>query len=237
MAEGVYNLAYSTSSGKAYFDDSDWGMIYEFDPEAGTVEVLNTLGETSGMVVDEAAGALIAIQGGGLVSIDVTTGAVTVISDGSTGSGPTFSSPHGLSVNAARTVAWILDHNLDALFRVDLSTGAREIVADATIGTGESLEDFSKLVVDDSAGKAYLTRAQLYASSDAPNGLIIVDLATGDRVLMDQDSNASRSPLAWPDSIIRDSATGLLYLSDPRMKAIVVVDPITGCNGVRSAAQ
>ena len=237
MAEGVYNLAYSTSSGKAYFDDSDWGMIYEFDPEAGTVEVLNTLGETSGMVVDEAAGALIAIQGGGLVSIDVTTGAVTVISDGSTGSGPKFSSPHGLSVNAARTVAWILDHNLDALFRVDLATGARKIVADATIGTGESLEDFGKLVVDDSAGKAYLTRAQLYASSDAPNGLIIVDLATGDRVLMDQDSNASRSPLAWPDSIIRDGATGLLYLSDPRMQAIVVVDPVTGCNGVRSAAQ
>lgn len=237
LGDGIYHLAYSTSSGKAYFDDSDTGMIYVFDPVAGTVEILNTQNETAGMVVDEAAGALLAIQGNRLVSIDMTTGTATIISDGSTGSGPAFSNLFGLAVNAARTVAWTVDSDLEALFRVDLATGARTIVADPTTGTGETLEDVSGLAVDEARGEAYLTLARRYGISDDPSGILIVDLATGDRALMDQESDASRSPLAFPGYIVRDGSTGLLYLSDLLMQAIVVVDPITGCNGVRSAAQ
>jgi hypothetical protein len=234
LGDGIYHLAYSTSSGKAYFDDSDWGMICVFDPVAGTVEILNTQNETAGMVVDEAAGALLAIQGNRLVSIDMTTGTATMISDESTGSGPAFSNLFGLAVNAARTVAWTVDSDLEALFRVDLATGARTIVADPTTGTGETLEDVGGLAVDEARGEAYLTLARGYGSSD-PSGILIVDLATGDRALMDQESDASRSPLAFPGYIVRDGSTGLLYLN--ASQAIVVVDPITGCNGVRSAAQ
>jgi hypothetical protein len=233
-----YNLAYSPMSGKAYFNHEDTPAIYVFDPVAGTVDVLSALGSTEGMVVDDAAGALLAIQDDSLVSIDMTTGAITTISGGTSGSGPGFSSLwSGLAVNADRTVAWTQDSDLEAVFRVDLATGARTIVSDPSTGTGDTLENIFGLVVDEALGKAYLVRSRTTGTSDDPNGVVIVDLATGDRTLMYQDSATSRSPLTAPRSIVRDEDTGLLYLGDILMEAIVVVDPITGCNGVRSAAQ
>lgn len=70
----------------------------------------------------------------GIISVDAETGERSLVSGGSTGAGPAFTTPHGLALGPGDTLL-VADTDADAVLSVDLSSGDREELADAATGT------------------------------------------------------------------------------------------------------
>jgi hypothetical protein len=69
-----------------------------------------------------------------IISVDLNTGARTIISNDVTGTGPSFTLPSGLALGPAGTL-FVADNGglttSDAIFSVDIASGGRTIIADA----------------------------------------------------------------------------------------------------------
>ena len=66
---------------------------------------------------------------------NLSTGARTIISSSTVGSGPQFDIPSFIQVNVAESTAYVGDSGLDAVLAVDLATGTRTIISDASTGS------------------------------------------------------------------------------------------------------
>jgi DNA-binding beta-propeller fold protein YncE len=114
-------------------------------------------------------------------SVDALTGDRTILSGYSVGYGPSFAAPLGVAVDASTGRALVLDSGLLAMVAVDTATGDRTVLtsgsADA-VGTGPLFRDPRDLVVDP------VRKIAFTANGNAMNGILIVDLVSGDRLLL-----------------------------------------------------
>jgi probable HAF family extracellular repeat protein len=106
----------------------------------------------------------------GLVVVDPTTGNRTILSDNTTGTGPDFSNPEGVTIEPDGN---LLVSNLDAhgdgsIFRVDPATGNRTILSGVTHGTVVDL--YLSYGIVETGGTIYVGAAQSILAVDPTSG-------------------------------------------------------------------
>lgn len=144
---------------------------------------------------------------GVLLSVDLASGARTVISGGSAGSGPAFGQPRALTFDAGSEVAGVparflvVDAELGALFAVDPANGDRAVISDASTGAGPALGAPVSVALE--LGDSGPTGRALVLDSN-PAALLAVDLETGDREEISGPNAGDGAPLAAPLSVIME---------------------------------
>lgn len=168
---------------------------------------------------------------GAVYRLDPRTGQLTVVSSGSSGSGPVLVYPVDVAVEAdgslvvtdfADLVAGSAHSN--RLMRVDPATGARTIVADAGRGAGPLLSG--------PRGIAVGTDGTLFVTNGSGRPAVIrVDPTTGDRA----DASTGTGPaFAAPYGIVTESDGRLAVTESGRAGAVLRLDPLTGDRSVVS---
>jgi DNA-binding beta-propeller fold protein YncE len=156
-----------------------------------------------------------------LIAVDLVSGARSIFSDATHGTGPAFGQAQGLHVLEAQGRVFVADSGLIALLSVDLETGDRSIVSDANRGGGPELGLPESVSFDPASGDALVFDAQF-------ERLLRVDLVTGDRAIV---SDAS-SPGPRPESLISVAArldpSGRALVADSRAGRIFAIDLTTG---------
>jgi streptogramin lyase len=172
-----------------------------------------------------------------LYRIDPSTGARSVVSSSTTGSGPSFVSPLDVSVDASGDLI-VVDESLAAIFRVDPITGNRSIVSGCNdvgcgslSGSGGAFSSPHDLFID-AGGNGVLLDTALEAAMS-------VDLTTGDRVVLSASGVGSGTGFTVPRNVTID-ANGNILISDSGTTSnapglIIRVDPLTGQRTVVSS--
>jgi len=153
------------------------------------------------------------------IRVDPATGARSVASGYSIGSGTIFANGRGAHYDAAgkRVLGW--DPGLAQLIAVSLVDGARTILSGATIGNGPAPNGAWDMVV--TAGKAFLANN---------TEIRAIDLASGDRSIV-SSSMVGQGPALMPsfgpqDSITSDLSGQTLWVLNN--KRLLRVDVATG---------
>ena len=163
-----------------------------------------------------------------LYTIDLATGDRSVLSDGGTGTGTTFSSPVGLDVDVGNDRILVADYSGGGrLLAVDPVTGDRTILSDST-----ELPAFSGpsgVIYDPAFNRAIVT-------NEFSNALVAVDLTTGVRSGF-SSSTAGAGPLfSSPTDIVLDLANDRYLVASVSSDAIFAVDRNTGNRSILSDA-
>ena len=107
--------------------------------------------------------------------VDRVSGNRTIVSDATTGAGPSLSQlQSGLALSADESKAYVIDFNSGVL-EVDLATGNRVVLAGPTIGSGPRIQN----------GIAFGSAPdRMFSIPFGGFALLEVDLDTGDRVIV-----------------------------------------------------
>lgn len=204
------------------------------DTQALETEVL--LPNPWGLAVDSINSRAFTIANEGLVEIDLGEGSRTVVSSADSGIGS------GLGVNNGRGVAFdpdnnrvlIADSSRRALIGVDLATGDRTVLSDAefswegdqVVGNGPGFGHPLDVVLGPSGTRAYVLDGGSYAGGK--EAVFEVDLATGDRSVLSDDTHGTGLNFDLPVSMDLDEARSWLVVTDDGQDAVFAVDLSTG---------
>ena len=169
-----------------------------------------------------------------LIAIDIDSGARTILSDASTGTGVNLSlgiNDASVALDSANNRVLVTDSGLVAVIAIDLDTGDRNILSNnsAGIGSGTDLQQTTAPITLDS-GRALLTDSGLDA-------LVAINLATGDRVILSSASVGTGSNLQNPRGITLDSGANRALVVDTSLDALVAIDLTSGDRTILSDAQ
>jgi sugar lactone lactonase YvrE len=189
--------------------------------------LLPFLGPT-GMAV-ESSGTLVVVDNDlqAVVRVDPQTGARTIVSDATTGSGTPLRIPDSIAVEATGMLVVVSlsgsGSETDAVMRVDPQTGARTIVSDATTGSGPP---FGPLALQ---GIAVAPTGDLVVIDATHDTVVRVDAITGDRTVISSSAVIGSGPALFSESIAA-GATGPLFVAGRGF--LFQVDPHTGMRRV-----
>jgi len=144
-----------------------------------------------------------------LLAIDVASGNRTVVSSESIGSGPPIFGAHAMVYDAGR----LLVTRPDTLFAIDPVTGDRTELAGPDVGRGPDIGDGHSILLD-GAGHAILADT---------NSFMTIDLATGDRSLLEITGGPG---LQMAGCILDEHRVA--WCSDLYLGALVAVDTTPG---------
>lgn len=162
-----------------------------------------------------------------LVAMDLATGNRTTLSDATTGSGTQLSAPVALALNRANQRAYAMDGYAANLIQVDLATQARSVIYSSNVGTGAAGYDSNGVVVQPAAG----IPTSLYFISWSQNAVIRVDLSTGNRTIISDNSTGGATNFTFPTDMILDTRTGSTnqaFVLDNGSNSILSVNLVTG---------
>lgn len=169
----------------------------------------------------------------GIMVVDLATGARSVLSDGSTGTGPALRSGlRSLVYDGANTRLIVAEAHFDGatdrwdarLLAVSLSTGDRIRLADASVGTGPLTEPIAFVGFRDDGALLLHDRFE---------GLVAVDLGSGDRTLVRGELSVGEGPrLDNLEGIALDHAGGRLLVGDAGRRELISIDLSTGDRSV-----
>jgi hypothetical protein len=114
------------------------------------------------------------------VDIDVetaTAGNRALLSDQTTGAGPSFGRPIAVGWDPGLEQALVIDADLAALIGVDVTSGDRVVLSSADVGKGPPMLAPTAVVWDPTSTRVLVLDAQLHA-------VLAVDPVTGDRVIL-----------------------------------------------------
>lgn len=180
--------------------------------------------------IDSAGQVVVADPGdAALVSVNLATGARTVLSGGPAGTGPAFAAPKGVAFDPGDGTATaparylVVDEDANALFAVDPANGARTIISDAATGTGPELGAPQGVTLElDANGR---TGRALVVTAD-PAALYSVDLTTGERKEISGPNEGDGSLLSAPLSVLMELRKVSQPAVDPTVDATPVATPL-----------
>lgn len=186
---GPRDIAAMKDRNVAYIADWDLGALFEVDLDTGDRAVVSDQAHGSGPSIEGPLGvaldeegrhAYVTLQEGGAVSkIDLSTGQRTVVSDAARGSGPFLHAPIDVALDSGADgdQILVLDLGISGILRVDAGSGDRTGTSGALIGSGPLLTDVASMAIHARRDLALVVDAHL-------NALVLVDLVTGDRVIV-----------------------------------------------------
>ena len=179
-----------------------------------------------------AAGELFVGAADRLMQVDPSTGNRVVVSDNSTGDGPSLLSAKALAVDVTGDIVWLHSQlspsfPATAVFRIDAATGNRHVLSSDSVGTGPPFRSAEALAVEPE-GSVVVTDA-------ASGALIRVNSITGDRTFLSGGPIGTGPPLACPVGLAIEP-TGTLVLPAACPAGIIRVDTNTGDRAIVSDA-
>ena len=164
----------------------------------------------------------------GVVSVDLATGDRTIVSaDGTRGTGVDISSPRDIDLDLTNNRALVVGTVVDAVVAVDLSTGDRTILSSTSTGAGAAFSSLRGITIDAANNRALVSEA-----ANGFEGVIAVDLATGDRTeLSGQNEGMTIDSGADFDStrgVVIDAVNNRLVAVDDAITSLVAIEPTTG---------
>jgi hypothetical protein len=205
-------------------DDSAVSVI-AVDPDTGVYSVLSdsthgggtNFTSVAGIEVDGSRALVVDTAMDALFAVDLTNGVRTIISkDGVAGSGVNLDAPLDIAIDAYNRQAYIISQFNDSLFRVNLDTGERTLVSSATIGSGTMMDGPTYITLDLQRNLAVVR--PLFAPF---NGLMLIDLDTGDREFRDLIGGVVPHFLS---GLATDPATGRIYTVNRDLDSIGIYD-------------
>jgi len=159
-----------------------------------------------------------------LLTVDLATGARSIVSGGGVGTGPSLSA-NSFTIDEANNRAFLccIGGQMGTLLAVDLASGDRSIIADGNTGTGPAIIGSNDLVLDSANNRLLLAN-----SRSGDQKVLAVDLASGDRTVISSPSVGTGPALALPYDITLDAANNRVFLVDSTLDAIVEVDLASG---------
>tara|TARA_R110002096_G_scaffold161007_2_gene327344 strand:- start:9277 stop:14652 length:5376 start_codon:yes stop_codon:yes gene_type:complete len=228
-----------TSNNRALFAANSDDAIYSVDLTTGDrARLSDNQGIGSGTLfgdpwdVSVVAGgdeALVLDNTAGVMRVDLVSGDRQVESGPAQGNGPIWSYALSIEVNEASNEAYVLDYTTDALYSVDLANnGDRTIVSDNTgIGTGINFNIPYNMDLDAANNRLW------YADYGA-DVIATIDLVTGDRTVIADNSSASSVPLSNPYYIALDLANDRIFVYDIIVTGVIVIDLSSGQRAIAS---
>lgn len=162
-----------------------------------------------------------------IVAVDLTSGMRTVVADNNTGTGTTLSQVNSLAYDSANQLMYFsIRSGINAGIHVmDMSNSNRTLVSGFTRGSGTSFGRISTITHD-------TVNDTLYVGDEFLNAIFQVDIATGNRTIISDDSNGTGPSLASPVRIIIASGNSLLVADSNNSVnsngSIIDVDPTNG---------
>jgi hypothetical protein len=157
-----------------------------------------------------------------VVRVDPVTGDRTIVSDASTGIGPTFEHFGGIAVEGSGDLL-VVDNTLDVIIRIDPITGDRTIISGSGTGSGPEFENPFGIAIE-ASGDLVVADGGLFGSVD---GVFRVDPVTGNRTII-SDGTTGTGPLFEAPSTIAVEPTGDLLIADLQSTDVYRVDASTG---------
>jgi hypothetical protein len=186
------------------------------------------------VAVDPALGlAYVTDQGARAVyAVDLVSGDRTIVSDAVTGAGIALLEPLGVALDPLARLL-VADAGHDALVLVDPVSGDRAALPAASLGDGVKLRAPTGVAKLRSPGGAYLI-------TDAEHDAVVaIDPVTRDRsILSDATTGAGvafQEPLGIEiESLTQPVSSERVFVVDQGLRAVLVVDPVTGDRAVVS---
>ncbi|MFI5402081.1 MAG: hypothetical protein ACHQ1G_04020, partial [Planctomycetota bacterium] len=172
----------------------------------------------SGLAVDGARAIVCDVAERALVALDLFTGQWTVLSDDLTGAGAPLERPQAVALLPAGRVA-VADAIASAVVVVDLATGDRTTLAPLTFPP--------VAVAFDAANGRILALGS--------NALVAVDPGTGGVTIVASLGKGGGPLLQGANAVSCDAATGVAYVTDGVLAAVLAVDPVSGDRTVVSS--
>lgn len=175
--------------------------------------------------------ALVADSGlGAIISVDLLTGARTVISDSATvNGGVLFDDLQQITLDSANNQVFVLDAALKAILKVNLNTGVRTLVSDChSAGSDTGFYVPQSLVFNTASNRIFVAE---YGNQNYSAGVTSVELANGDCTVLANDFVPNANPLfefSDPTDITLDATQANAFLVDTSLRAVVTVSLTSG---------
>ena len=227
------DLVYVIDNGRVVAMDFATGNIWDVtSSRAGSG---SSIGSARALAYDPATKTHYLADSGGkkVLSFDPATGDRTVVSSASVGTGTEFSNRMSdLAWDAANNRLFAADNGV--LYSVDVSTGNRTEASSATVGTGDN-PGFGRINVNAAGTVAYASVWRKISRQPGWHEAFSVDLATGDRTLLSNQSVGSGpAPSTEPTSVL-DEANNRMLLTDRGGSRVLALDLSSGVRSVFSS--
>ena len=193
--ESPWGIVLDSAGTTAYVMDASVDALFSIDLSTGDRTIVSS-GDTSpavgtgpafefprGIAINSA-GTMAYVTSyslGALISVDLTTGDRTIVSNSGTGAGNLLKRPVGVVLNSTDTIAYLLDAIEGILFSVDLSNGNQTVISGSDRGEGINLSP-RDMVLNPIGDTAYVISRR----SISRPALLSVNLSTGDRFIVSQ---------------------------------------------------
>ena len=159
-----------------------------------------------------------------VLSVDVDSGTLDLISGQGTGTGSVFTFPRDIGLDTANNRALVTNTGTipaeAALLAVDLSNGDRSIISDAASG-GVPLQSPTALALD-------LVNNRAFVSDSATQSVMSINLTSGESTTISGPGVGSGSGLIFVAQMAFDSDGSRLLVIDEGQAALIAVDVATG---------
>lgn len=166
-----------------------------------------------------------------LLTVDLSSGDRSILSDASIGAGPDLIVDRGSAYDAANNRLFISSD--DVVMQVDASSGDRSIIASAAIGSGINLVSAQDIVIDSDNNRLLINDRGLDA-------IVAVDISNGDRSLISGDTGGlarGNGPLFSENfGLLVDAQNHIAYVVDVDYPAVFIVDLISGDRAIFSSS-
>ncbi len=164
-----------------------------------------------------------------IIRVDPATGDRSVVSDNSTGTGPSFGNFGGIAVDSQGFI--LVTDQTNGVVRIDPLTGNRMVVSGGSIGSGPSFSTFL-------SGISVAANGDLLVADSLPNTLFRVDATTGDRSVVSSNSVGSGPAFgsSSPRGVAVDDAAGDAFATDISNDVLLRIDLDTGDRSIASGA-
>jgi DNA-binding beta-propeller fold protein YncE len=157
-----------------------------------------------------------------LLSVNLTTEAIEIVSDNNLHTGPMFSSPVDVAVDRANNQVYVLDQTIPEIFVVDLTDGSRSILPT----TGDP--DTTFIALKDATLDTLNNR--LLVSDISRDMIIAVDLTTSERSVISSGTYPnSHNAFSYATELVIDPIEQTrAWVSERGLNGILMLDLVTG---------
>jgi len=237
-------IALDASSNQLYFEEGYSDSVFSLDlslspQSAEDVGMVSTPGfpnyenlpsTLTSLKLDSANDRLVAIDmsAASVQSIDIETGARTILSDnGAGGSGPLMPGPITMDADFANNRVFVVDFKSASLFEVNTLTGDRSLISGPT--TPDAVNPFDQLRAVAYDAVTDVNNPRFYVADSSVDAIFLVDAVTGARtILSDNTTPDATNPFNTPSGIQMDLDNNRILISDRGTDQILAVDITTG---------
>jgi sugar lactone lactonase YvrE len=182
------------------------------------------------------------LEGDAVLTLDRTTGQVDVLSSAAdpsnlgaeVGTGPSLGSARHLVMSGDGMTLYVMDTDERAVMSIDVATGDRAVVSDnansqdggAEVGTGPGLTNVNAMTWDP------MGTGRLLAAEIQTDRLLAIDLATGDRTVV--SDNTMAGPSFSVTRALAVGSDGTIYAYEQNLDSMYAVNPDDGSRTVIS---